>query len=439
MSLVASPYLSDRSLKIRSKAIPWDGYQRAGLLGADDVQLIQRVAGSRDKAEPVLEAEAETYAALYIRLLNKLSRNDTLQFILVLLGDFIADRDERIPLFFAASSDSPYPPLLKLLDSQDDFVRLKSSVVASILLSSDPSPPSDVVLKLLSHLGALIRSPNEPDAQDVGVQCLESVLRVHRAREAAWAPEGEEAQAKGPKLVEALVHMLQANPSPQMQYQLGFCVWLLTFDQTIAEQLNAHHSIITVLLTLAQHALKEKILRVALASFRNLVTKAPKQNLAPMLTAQVLPFVKTLQGRKFADDEIKDDVEFLADELKRASEGLTTYDEYLSELASGRLTWSPPHKNDDFWRDNAHKLADKEREQLKVLVALLISSSEATTLAVAANDVAQFVKYYDVGKKALDSLGAKARVMELMTSHPDPDVRYNSLVATQRLIGHAWA
>lgn len=34
--------------------------------------------------------EGETYAALYIRLLNKLSRNDTLQFILVLLGDFIA-------------------------------------------------------------------------------------------------------------------------------------------------------------------------------------------------------------------------------------------------------------------------------------------------------------------------------------------------------------
>ena len=87
MSLVANPFLSDRSLKIRAKAIPWDvrplspppsataksparafivmltrrphrsqGYQRAGLLGQDDVQLIQRVAASRDKAEPILDA-----------------------------------------------------------------------------------------------------------------------------------------------------------------------------------------------------------------------------------------------------------------------------------------------------------------------------------------------------------------------------------------------
>lgn len=42
-----------------------------------------------------------------------------------------------------------------------------------------------------------------------------------------------------------------------------------------------------------------------------------------------------------------------------------TFDEYKSELASGHLTWSPTHKNDDFWRDNASKLTDKDREQLK--------------------------------------------------------------------------
>lgn len=37
----------------------------------------------------------------------------------------------------------------------------------------------------------------------------------------------------------------------------------------------------------------------------------------------------------------------------------------------------------------------------------------------------------------MDDLGAKARVMELM-GHADPDVKYNSLVATQRLLSHAW-
>ena len=35
--------------------------------------------------------------------------------------------------------------------------------------------------------------------------------------------------------------------------------------------------------------------------------------------------------------------------------------------------------------------------------------------------------------RQLEDLGAKARVMELM-GHPDPDVKYQSLVATQTLI-----
>ncbi|BGP44113.1 H(+)-transporting V1 sector ATPase subunit H [Rhodotorula kratochvilovae] len=437
MSLVANPFLSDRSLKIRAKAIPWDGYQRAGLLGQDDVQLIQRVAGSRDKAEPILDAEGETYAALYIRLLNKLSRNDTLQFILVLLGDFIADREERISLFLT-QPDSPYPPLLKLLDSQDDFVRLKASAIASTILSYDSSPADAVIAKLLQHLSHLIRQPNEPEGQDVAVQCLESVLRVSRARSMCWGPgEGKEAAA-APMVIEGLVQLLRTNPSPQMQYQLAFCFWLLTFNETIASEINAHYNLIALLLDLAKRAIKEKVLRVILAAFRNLITKAPKANLAPMLVERVLPYVQTLQGRKFSDDEIREDVDFLVEELKRSFEGLTTYDEYKSELATGHLTWSPPHKNDDFWRDNAAKLVDKDREQLKALVHILVSSTDATTLAVAANDLAQFVKHYDGAKKAIDDLGAKGRVMELMT-HADPDVKYQSLVATQRLLSHAWA
>ncbi|GAA6030577.1 hypothetical protein JCM8097_006217 [Rhodosporidiobolus ruineniae] len=440
MSLVVSPYLSDRSLKIRAKAIPWDGYQRAGLLGQDDVHLVQRVAGQRDKAEPILDAEGETYAQLYIRLLSKLSRNDTLQFILVLLGDFINDREDRIPLFFAAP-DSPYPPLLKLLDSPDDFVRLKSSVVVSALLSSDPEANSpthdDVVRKVLSHLAGLIRSPNEPDAQDVAVQCLESVLRVAKAREVAWSTESGE--GKGPKVVEGLVRLLQASPSPQMQYQLGFCFWLLTFDQTVAEQINSHYPLIPLLLSLAQQALKEKILRVVLSTYLNLVQRAPAQNLPAMLLAQVLPWIKSLEGRKFADEEIREDVEALGEELRKSQEGMSTYDTYLSELTSHVLTWSPPHKSDDFWRANAQKLADRDRRDLKLLCDILRQSQEPVTLAVAANDVAMFVKFYEGNaRKALDDLGAKARVMELMT-HPDPDVKYQALVATQRLMSHAWA
>ena len=74
---------------------------------------------------------------------------------------------------------------------------------------------------------------------------------------------------------------------------------------------------------MARQALKEKVIRIVVATFRNLITKAPEQNLPAMLVAKLLPFVKTLQGRKWSDDEIKEDIDFLVDELKRSFEGLT--------------------------------------------------------------------------------------------------------------------
>lgn len=49
------------------------------------------------------------------------------------------------------------PPFIRLLDSQDEFVRAKSSIVASTLLGYDSRPDDTVVSKLLSHLGSLVR------------------------------------------------------------------------------------------------------------------------------------------------------------------------------------------------------------------------------------------------------------------------------------------
>ena len=76
------------------------------------------------------------------------------------------------------------------------------------------------------------------------------------------------------------------------------------------------YDIIPLLTDVAQAAVKEKVVRVIIATFRNLVTKAPSQNLPAMLVAQLLPFVKSLCSRKWTDEDIVEDVQFLRDELK---------------------------------------------------------------------------------------------------------------------------
>lgn len=62
-----------------------------------------------------------------------------------------------------------------------------------------------------------------------------------------------------------------------------------------------------------------------IASFRNLIVNAtPKDaNLAAMLVAKVLPLVVSLASRMWSDEEIKEDLDFVAVELKASFEGLT--------------------------------------------------------------------------------------------------------------------
>ena len=85
-----------------------------------------------------------------------------------------------------------------------------------------------------------------------------------------------------------LVDILKHNPAPQMSYQVGFCLWLLTFEQEVSEQiqkfvLHVHNTvlldvltstkrrrfdIIPLLVDVAQGAAKEKVIRVIVATFR---------------------------------------------------------------------------------------------------------------------------------------------------------------------------
>jgi V-type H+-transporting ATPase subunit H len=85
---------------------------------------------------------------------------------------------------------------------------------------------------------------------------------------------------------------------------------------------------------------KEKVIRVIVATFRvgaispafapysspfqNLVAKAPSANLPAMLVARLLPFAKNLSTRKWTDEDVVEDVNFLRDELMANFQSLTS-------------------------------------------------------------------------------------------------------------------
>jgi V-type H+-transporting ATPase subunit H len=115
-----------------------------------------------------------------------------------------------------------------------------------------------------------------------------------------------------------------------------------------------------------------------------------------------------------------------------------SFEEYAGELRSGKLEWSPMHRSEVFWKQNAQRLNEQNYELLRILARLLSSSLDPTVLAVAAHDVGEYVSAYPRGKRIIQELGAKQRIMELMTND-NTTVRYEALLSTQKFMVNNWS
>ncbi|KAG0274947.1 H(+)-transporting V1 sector ATPase subunit H [Linnemannia exigua] len=429
LALVSNPYLDELTAGLRARPIPWEGYQRALLITQTELGYIKAVdKKTGEDLSRVVDSEGPVYADLFISLLQKLVRLDTIQSILILIDDLLLDHEERATYFLDLAKKDPslpYAPLLKCLRSEDDFVPLKASKILTTILCASPKPSTEATEELFRWTTAQLQSNNQA-VVDLAVQVLESVLRQRAVRPIYWS---------SPHAMDALVKILKtAAPTPQMQYQVIYCFWILTFDTEIAQELNRRYDVIPPLVEIAKSAIKEKVIRVIISTLRNLVEKAPEANLAAMAAVKLLTFTENLSTRKWSDGEILEDVNFLKAELEENFQTLTTFEVYQAELLSGRLIWSPPHQSDLFWTKNWRELKKENYALLRILARLLSTAGDPVVLSVAANDIGQYVKRDPSSKKFLQELGVKQRIMELM-SHPDQDVRYNSVNASWSLIG----
>jgi len=148
---------------------------------------------------------------------------------------------------------------------------------------------------------------------------------------------------------------------------------------------------------------KEKVTRIVVAVFRNLIEKPEdeqicKEHSIAMVQSKVLKHLDILQQRKFEDEDIQADITFLSEKLMASIVDLSSFDEYATEIKSGRLEWSPVHKSERFWRESAARLCEKNYELLKILIALLETSKDPLSLSVACYDIGEFVRHYPRGK-----------------------------------------
>ncbi|KAI9297622.1 ATPase, V1 complex, subunit H [Neoconidiobolus thromboides FSU 785] len=421
VTFVVNSFFDELTFNIRSRPMPWEGYQRASLITEEELGLLR-------KSE---KGSSKEYINLLLNLLNKLVRVDTLQYILVLIDDILEADPNNAKTFHELSQENPlfpYEPFLKCLKKDDDFLALKAEkIVAFLICTSTTAIPEqcdeflDVIISQLSS--------QTPNIADISVQLLQSLLKNYTYRNVFFH------KARGVPNLIALIQKEKTNP--QLQYQVVFCFWMLTFEEEIAKEIDHQHSIISLLVKLARGTVKEKIVRVIIGTFRNLLEKGSEENINSMLAHKLFDLIENLTSRKWADLEIKEDLDYLKSELQEVVASLTTFDAYKAEIETGELEWSPPHKSIQFWTDNIHKFEEGDYALLKKLCEILNTATDPLVLSIAAFDIGQYAKFNNKGRGLLEKLGAKHRVMELM-AHENPDVKYQALVAVQILLKNSW-
>jgi len=235
-----------------------------------------------------------------------------------------------------------------------------------------------------------------------------------------------------------LQQLSKPNQNFQLQYQLVCCLWFISFNH--APELAKNSTLIACICDVVRDTEKQKVSRVCLALFRNLLEASAdncKLLAAAMIGAKIQKTLEVLQEQPLDDEEMEDDLIFVTSKLQEVEQTLSSFDEFCSEIATGRLHWSPVHTNNKFWRDNCHRFVEKDYKILRSIIHVLQTTEEIETLCVGCHDLGEFVRHYARGRQVLDKINAKQTVMQLM-SNEDQTVRYNALVAVQKMMVNNW-
>ncbi|RYP23944.1 hypothetical protein DL765_000830 [Monosporascus sp. GIB2] len=465
MSLDPPPYLGSLQNNIRQRPIPWDGAARAGTVTEAQLAKIRAVDKVRkEQRKQVVESDLDGYRILFVGepatpgvLESASKRSDVIQYILVLLSDLL----EGVPAFAKAllKDSDPYRHFLPLLahsnDSEDPIPLLTSTVLAQLMANSrDESESTQRALPLvLSYLCGLAKNSNDAGLQDIAVMEYSSLLYGRSSRQLFWKQRSEtvaplidilkKAAGIGGESSASLwsgnatvrsagFEGISGGVGLQLLYHVLLVLWQLSFEaEDIGDEMDDEYDIVLLYTQLLRLSPKEKTTRLLLSTLYNLLEANPSSLLPTAVLARLPSVLQNVGSRHLTDPDLLEDLERLKEMLEEYTKTKTTFDEYVAEVQSGHLRWSPPHRHQTFWVENARRILEYENGEIPRKLADIMKKpwdSDKAVLAIACNDVGCLVKEVPERRYQLEKLGLKTRIMELMQDS-DENVRWESLRA----------
>ncbi|KAM7190355.1 V-type proton ATPase subunit H [Naviculisporaceae sp. PSN 640] len=466
-------YLSSLRNNIEQRPVAWEGAVRDGSLTEEHLAKIRacdklKAPNHRDARTQLVEADLDGYRLLFVggpgeksvlELAASRQNVKAIQYILVLLSRLL----ETVPALAKTLSRSadPYQHLLPLLanstNPEDPIPLLASDPLAKLMASIKDESPATVekaLPTLFSYLSSLTQN-SDAQLQDIGVQEFSTLLYGKASRQQFWEQRSETVtplvdilrSAAGISNGDSASSSWRDNASTlrsgfegaisggvglQLLYHVLLVMWQLSFEaESIGDELNDDYDIVSLYTCLLRVSPKEKTTRLLVSTMYNLLSTNQNTLLPAAVLARLPLILQNLSGRQITDPDLQEDLSNLRELLEEYSKTKTTFDEYVAEVNSGHLRWSPPHRNQVFWAENAHKIFDYENGEVVRKLADIMKKpwdSDKAVLAIACNDVGCLVREVPERRYQLEKLGLKTRVMELM-GDKDENVRWESLRA----------
>lgn len=482
--LLDSTHFMEIRNALRSRSVAWDALTRSSELSELDASvakkletlLIKNING-HDKELSNLHIDG-TWIEPLIHLLSTSENSDSIKSVQNLISELLTSDKYTIAQdtirYFQMNPDQ----LVHLYDvsfkeSDDLQTILISSFNIVSLLNQDGLTNVSLAEKLLNNdrFISILQNTSQMDACYVCIRLLQELSTIKEYRSILWENNKQflptvfkivsknlnsqknyssnnkysSNQQERPIFVNTNIN----NLGIQLQYYSLLLIWLLTFDTKIASDMEKQYlNNFLNLFQLIKVTIKEKIARLCIAIILQCCSKEIKGHKTfikdLILLGNGIPTLNSLSERKYSDEELRSDINTLKTLLEEEYKELTSFDEYLAEINSKLICWSPPHVDNSFWYDNIDRFKQDNWKLFKKLIELLIEfkasnePEDKIVIQVLLNDITHVIELLpDESVDVLNKLNGKVVIMELL-NHSDSRIKFEALKATQSVIGYTF-
>lgn len=498
--------------KVLERVVEWGNFAEVGALTEEQVGMIRdydKQCG--DDQTDLLEEQGHEYAMLMLAALGATSVPHITEYVLALTSQMLscencdgggdqAQRDTRADLFHhlhrlkeqsGGNGVCPYSPFLRVLqrntklDQQQSssssgkdvdpmFAVIESSSILAMLFSAGTIRDDVIAGPMTTYVTWLLDTVHacRGTRQLAFVQQLKQVLRRPESHGILYS------QRHG---LAAFVDVIKRETQQtQLLYSYVFCLWLLSFDERCLKPF-LEHDVCGVLLSTLQVVLREKVVRVTMATLANLLTLdgslggdgkskssssggkdssssssnssggntkkqstlghvggvAPGAMAEAMIAAKGAVVAASLAQRKWKDRDIDADVKRVSECMTTQFLSLSSFEKYVVEIESGQLSWTPVH-TDKFWRTHVGRFEDYGGPYALIQrLCALLNSEDPVTLEVACYDLGEFARFHPDGRRIITKFGGKTKLMARMTD-TNENIAKQALLATQKCMVQNW-